>query len=270
MTNYLDTRGVVAEYDGNRYTLTLGSQGSHIIRDIIAGEVMKLPPEKMRVITPDVGGGFGTKLFPYREYALAAVAAERLRKPVKWVGERIRAFPRRQPRPRQYLDRAACASTTRAVFSRSRSTSSPTWAPICRATRPIFPGSASAWRPALRHPGRACAAARGLHQHRAGRCLSRRGAAGSVLSDRARGRCRRARARHRAGCAPPAESHQAEGDALQDADRQGLRLRRFRRHAGARAGACRLGRLQQARGAVEARRAPARHRHCDLCRGLRQ
>src|SRR5215510_4451278 len=92
VTNYLDTRGVVAEFDGDRYTLTLGSQGSHFIRDIIAGEVMKLPPEKMRVITPDVGGGFGTKLFPYREYALAAVAAERLRKPVKWVCERSEHF----------------------------------------------------------------------------------------------------------------------------------------------------------------------------------
>jgi len=92
VTNYMDTRGVIAEYDGERYTLTLGSQGSHIIRDIIGGEVMKLPPEKMRVITPDVGGGFGTKLFPYREYALAAVAAERLRKPVKWVADRSEHF----------------------------------------------------------------------------------------------------------------------------------------------------------------------------------
>ncbi len=92
VTNYLDTRGVVAEYDGERHTLTLGSQGSHIIRDIIGGDVMKLAPEKMRVITPDVGGGFGTKLFPYREYALAAVAAERLRKPVKWVCERTEHF----------------------------------------------------------------------------------------------------------------------------------------------------------------------------------
>ena len=58
VTDYLDTRGVVAEYDGERYTLTLGSQGSHVIRDIIGGAVMKLPPEKMRVVTPDVGGGF--------------------------------------------------------------------------------------------------------------------------------------------------------------------------------------------------------------------
>ena len=92
VTNYLDTRGVVAEYDGERYTLTLGSQGSHIIRDIICGDVLKLPLDKMRVVTPDVGGGFGTKLFPYREYALAAVAAEKLRKPVKWVCDRSEHF----------------------------------------------------------------------------------------------------------------------------------------------------------------------------------
>jgi carbon-monoxide dehydrogenase large subunit len=92
VTNYMDTRGVVAEYDGERYTLTLGSQGSHIIRDIICGAVLKLPLDKMRVVTPDVGGGFGTKLFPYREYALAAVAAEKTRKPVKWVADRSEHF----------------------------------------------------------------------------------------------------------------------------------------------------------------------------------
>lgn len=92
VTNYMDTRGVVAEYDGDRYTLTLGSQGSHIIRDIICGDVLKKPLDKMRVITPDVGGGFGTKLFPYREYALAAVAAEKLRKPVKWICDRSEHF----------------------------------------------------------------------------------------------------------------------------------------------------------------------------------
>jgi len=92
VTNYLDTRGVVAEHDGNRFTLTLGSQGSHVIRDIICGQVLKRPLDKMRVVTPDVGGGFGTKLFPYREYALAAVAAERTGNPVKWVCERTEHF----------------------------------------------------------------------------------------------------------------------------------------------------------------------------------
>jgi len=94
VTNYLDTRGVVAEYDAasDRLTLTLGSQGSHVVRDVLCGAVLKIPPEKMRVVTPDVGGGFGTKLFPYREYALAAVAARQLRRLVKWVAERSEHF----------------------------------------------------------------------------------------------------------------------------------------------------------------------------------
>ena len=94
VTNYLDTRGVVAEYDAARdhYTLTLGSQGSHAIRDVIGVQVMGLAPEQMRVVTPDVGGGFGTKLFAYREYALAAVAAKRTGRPVKWIADRTEHF----------------------------------------------------------------------------------------------------------------------------------------------------------------------------------
>ena len=94
VTNYLDTRGVVAVYDGahDRTTLTLSSQGSHAVRDILCNSVLKIPPEKLRVITPDVGGGFGTKLFCYREYALAAVAAKQLKRPVKWIAERGEHF----------------------------------------------------------------------------------------------------------------------------------------------------------------------------------
>jgi carbon-monoxide dehydrogenase large subunit len=92
VTNYLDTRAVVAEYDGERITLTLGSQGSHAVRDILCNDVLRIAPDKMRVVTPDVGGGFGTKLFVYREYALAAFAARQLKHPVKWVAERSEHF----------------------------------------------------------------------------------------------------------------------------------------------------------------------------------
>jgi carbon-monoxide dehydrogenase large subunit len=92
VANFLDTRAVIAEYDADRLTLTLGSQGSHLLRDILSQAVLKIAPDKLRVVTPDVGGGFGTKLFPYREYALAAVAAKRLRRPVKWVADRTEHF----------------------------------------------------------------------------------------------------------------------------------------------------------------------------------
>ncbi|MCC7345791.1 MAG: xanthine dehydrogenase family protein molybdopterin-binding subunit [Variibacter sp.] len=93
VTNYLDTRGVVAEYDtaADRLIVTLSSQGPHVMRDVLCA-ILKMPHDKMRVITPDVGGGFGTKLFPYREYALVAEAARRLKHSVKWIGERIEHF----------------------------------------------------------------------------------------------------------------------------------------------------------------------------------
>ncbi len=93
VANFLDTRGVVADYDvvDDRVTLSLSSQGPHAIRDVLL-QVLNVPAEKLRVITPDVGGGFGTKLFPYREYALAVVAAKELRSPVTWIAERLDHF----------------------------------------------------------------------------------------------------------------------------------------------------------------------------------
>ena len=93
VANYLDTRGVIAEYDSeqDRLTLTLSSQGPHAIRDVLL-QILNLPAEKLRVMTPDVGGGFGTKLFPYREHALAAVAAKQLQTTVTWIADRSDHF----------------------------------------------------------------------------------------------------------------------------------------------------------------------------------
>ena len=94
VANFMETRAAVCEYDAARdhFTLTMGSQGSHRLRDILCQNVLNIPTDKMRVICPDVGGGFGTKLFPYREYALMAVAARKLHKTVKWTAERSEHF----------------------------------------------------------------------------------------------------------------------------------------------------------------------------------
>src|SRR5215468_6287884 len=94
VASFMETRAAVCEYDakGDRLTLTVGSQGSHRLRDILCQNVLKIPVEKMRVICPDVGGGFGTKLFPYREYALLAVASRRLKKTVRWAADRSEHF----------------------------------------------------------------------------------------------------------------------------------------------------------------------------------
>lgn len=94
VASFMETRAAVCEYDAKRdhLTLTVGSQGSHRLRDILCQNVLNIPTDKMRVICPDVGGGFGTKLFPYREYALMAVAARQLKKALKWAADRTEHF----------------------------------------------------------------------------------------------------------------------------------------------------------------------------------
>ncbi len=94
VTNYMETRGAIAEFDreSGRYTLTAGTQGSHSVRDILARIVLGIPPEDLHVVTPDVGGGFGTKLMLAREYAALLVAARRSGCPVTWIAERTEHF----------------------------------------------------------------------------------------------------------------------------------------------------------------------------------
>jgi carbon-monoxide dehydrogenase large subunit len=94
VTNYMEPRAVVASFNprSERYHLQLGSQGVHGIRDILADAVLKVPKDKVHVTTGDVGGGFGTKAFCYREYPLAAEAAKRIGRPVAWVGDRNEHF----------------------------------------------------------------------------------------------------------------------------------------------------------------------------------
>ncbi|MEF2551742.1 xanthine dehydrogenase family protein molybdopterin-binding subunit [Aurantimonas sp. A2-1-M11] len=92
--NYMEVRSSVGEYDADteHYTLITGSQGVHGMRDTLAARVLKVGKDKVRVITRDVGGGFGTKAFLYREHVLVLVAAQRLGRPVKWTADRTEHF----------------------------------------------------------------------------------------------------------------------------------------------------------------------------------
>jgi carbon-monoxide dehydrogenase large subunit len=94
VSNYMEVRSAIGEWraDEDRWVLTTGSQGVHGIRDLICTDVLKVKPDKLRVITPDVGGGFGPKSFNYREYTLVLEAAKRLGAPVKWTGDRTEHF----------------------------------------------------------------------------------------------------------------------------------------------------------------------------------
>ncbi|MEP9371041.1 xanthine dehydrogenase family protein molybdopterin-binding subunit [Mesorhizobium sp. KR1-2] len=94
VSNFMEPRAAIGEWHAGegRYQLTTGSQGVHSMRSILAGQVFNIEPQKLRVVTPDVGGGFGTKAFVYREHALVLEAARRLGRPVKWVGDRTEHF----------------------------------------------------------------------------------------------------------------------------------------------------------------------------------
>lgn len=89
----MEVRAAVGQWDaGDGFTLTAGSQGVAGMRSMLADQILKVPPEQVRVITGDVGGGFGMKTFVYAEYALVLIAARDLGRPVKWTGERSDAF----------------------------------------------------------------------------------------------------------------------------------------------------------------------------------
>ncbi len=94
VANYLELRAALGEFDANsgRYTLTTGSQGVHGLHASMCENILKIPPEQLRVVTHDVGGGFGTKAVMYREYPLLLVAAKRTGRPVKWVADRTEHF----------------------------------------------------------------------------------------------------------------------------------------------------------------------------------
>jgi carbon-monoxide dehydrogenase large subunit len=90
---FIECRGVVAEHDASSdsYTLHVTSQGSHRIKEGIL-DLLDISEHQIRVITPDVGGGFGPKGALYPEYPAAAICARKLGRPVKWVSDRHEDF----------------------------------------------------------------------------------------------------------------------------------------------------------------------------------
>jgi aerobic carbon-monoxide dehydrogenase large subunit len=94
IVNSMEMRGAIGEYDPGEdsYTLWSSTQGSHFVRNLLAEHVLNMPENRIRVVTPDVGGGFGMKLFLYPEHVLVLWAAKRVGRPVKWVPDRSEAF----------------------------------------------------------------------------------------------------------------------------------------------------------------------------------
>ena len=92
--NAMEPRAAAAEYDKGtgHYTLWSTSQNPHVLRLILSAFVLGIPEHKLRVIAPDVGGGFGSKIFCYADETMVCWAASRVGRPIKWTAERSESF----------------------------------------------------------------------------------------------------------------------------------------------------------------------------------
>ncbi|MEL6337502.1 MAG: xanthine dehydrogenase family protein molybdopterin-binding subunit [Pseudomonadota bacterium] len=94
VANPMEPRAAIGEYDrsDDQHTLWTTSQNPHVIRLLMGAFVLSIPEHKLRVVAPDVGGGFGSKIYHYAEEALVTWAAKDVGRPVKWTASRSEAF----------------------------------------------------------------------------------------------------------------------------------------------------------------------------------
>jgi carbon-monoxide dehydrogenase large subunit len=92
--NAMEPRSAIGHYEdaNDKYTLYTTSQNPHLTRLLLCAFVLGIPEHKVRVVAPDVGGGFGSKIFHYTEEALVIWASRQIKRPIKWTADRSEAF----------------------------------------------------------------------------------------------------------------------------------------------------------------------------------
>ena len=92
--NAMEPRAAIGEWDTSSgdYTLYTTSQNPHVIRLLMGAFVLHIPENKLRVVAPDVGGGFGSKIYHYAEEAIVTWASAKVRRPIKWTADRSESF----------------------------------------------------------------------------------------------------------------------------------------------------------------------------------
>jgi carbon-monoxide dehydrogenase large subunit len=160
--NAMESRAALAEYEPatGGYTLYTSTQLPHVARVLIGVLVLGIPERKLRVVAPDVGGGFGSKQVVYAEEALVTWAARRLERPVKWVADRSEASnPTRKAATMSPVP--SWRSTETAGFSGYACRHSPISGAISRPSGPTFrPTSMARYSPASTPPRRSIARSR--------------------------------------------------------------------------------------------------------------
>ena len=143
--NAIEPRGMVAQYNPGSGDLTLwtATQIPHLVR-LLLSMVMGIPEHKVRVIAPDIGGGFGSKLYLYPEEVIIATLAKTTGRPVKWIEERRENYVA-TTHGRDHVQYVEVAAQARWHDHRpAGEDASPTWGPICPPSRRGFPPSSLA------------------------------------------------------------------------------------------------------------------------------
>jgi carbon-monoxide dehydrogenase large subunit len=92
--NAMEPRAAIGDFDAQSgdYTLYTTSQNPHVIRLLMGAFVLHIPESKLRVVAPDVGGGFGSKIYHYAEEAIVTWASAKVKRPIKWTADRTESF----------------------------------------------------------------------------------------------------------------------------------------------------------------------------------
>ena len=92
--NAMEPRAAIGDFDETtgEHTLYTTSQNPHVIRLLMGAFVLHIPESQLRVVAPDVGGGFGSKIYHYAEEAIVTWAAAKVKRPVKWTADRSESF----------------------------------------------------------------------------------------------------------------------------------------------------------------------------------
>ena len=281
--NPMEVRGDIGWYNPGteEYTVWMSSQTPHIQRLLLTAFVTGIPEHKVRCISPDVGGAFGTKIFCYADLALVMFASKAIGgRPVKWVESRRENY-QSTIHGRDHITYLEIAGTRDGEITGLRVK---TLANLGGRLSTIGPGIpttlyARVLSGCYKFPNVYCRGHRGLHQHDLRRRLPRRRPARGDLRRRAGDGPVRGRDRHGSRRAPTAELHPARQVPVREPVRPGHGLGRGQDlhrlgqlRAGARQGA-RDGRLRRhgrgQGGRSQARQVP-RHRPVDLHRGVRR
>ena len=194
----METRGAAADYDPGTgsYTVWMSSQAPHVMRLLMTAFVFGIPETKMRCVSPNVGGAFGSKIFLYPEYVLMAAIAEKVGRPVKWIESRRENYTATTHGRDHvtYLEVGAKRDGTITAL-KVEDVREPRRRPLHDRARHPDDALRPHARGLLPDPGDPLPGDRRLHEHGDGRRLPRRRPARGDLHGRAGGGPRRARAR---------------------------------------------------------------------------